>query len=267
MNVVVEEAKKWVGYLEKTSSSNLNDYAANAGSGNYTRFAVDYCNYFAQSLDVYQAQPWCAMFVSVVFANVYGVEKAKEMLGGYFAYCPYGVSYFKNKGIWKTNNPKAGDVIMFKDSTGLACHVGIVSDVKNGCVYTIEGNTSSASGVVTNGGSVAEKSYSLTYNRILGYGDINYEEELTVTQFDQLTAKIDSLADIINTMGKEIADLKTANTPVIYNYIDDNMPDWARATIQKLVDKGVLKGDENGLNLNEDLMRQLVINDRMKMYD
>ena len=45
------------------------------------------------------------------------------------------------------------------------------------------------------------------------------------------------------------------------------MPEWARPTIQKLVDKGVLKGDGNGLNLTEDLMRMLVINDRGGLYD
>lgn len=55
--------------------------------------------------------------------------------------------------------------------------------------------------------------------------------------------------------------------PFIYNYIDDNMPEWAKPTIQKLVDKGILKGDDNGLNLTEDLMRILVINDRAGLYD
>lgn len=130
MNSIVEEAKKWVGYLEKASDSNLNSFTANAGDNNYTRFAVDYCSYFGESLNVYQAQPWCAMFVSVVFANVYGAGKAEEMLGGHFAYCPYGVANFKSKGIWKTSNPKPGDVIMFKDSSGTACHVGIVSEAK-----------------------------------------------------------------------------------------------------------------------------------------
>ncbi len=57
------------------------------------------------------------------------------------------------------------------------------------------------------------------------------------------------------------------NTPMIYNYIDNNMPEWARPTIQKLVDKGFLKGDENGLNLTEEMLRLLVINDRAGLYD
>ena len=35
---------------------------------------------------------------------------------------------------------------------------------------TIEGNTSVASGVIENGGGVRQKSYNLSYERIIGYG-------------------------------------------------------------------------------------------------
>ena len=28
---------------------------------------------------------------------------------------------------------------------------------------------------------------------------------------------------------------------MIYNYVDNNLPEWARPTIQKLVDKGLLR--------------------------
>lgn len=59
---------------------------------------------------------------------------------------------------------------------------------------------------------------------------------------------------------------KLAN-PMIYNYIDKNMPDWAKPTIQKLVDKGYLQGNENGLNLTDELLRILVVNDRAGLYD
>lgn len=79
------------------------------------------------------------------------------------------------------------------------------------------------------------------------------EEGLTMTQYEELK--------------NEIKALKEENTPMIYNYIDDNMPKWARPTIQKLVDKGLLEGGENGLNLNEDLMRMFVVNDRAGLYD
>lgn len=56
-------------------------------------------------------------------------------------------------------------------------------------------------------------------------------------------------------------------TKMIYNYVDENMPAWARPTVQKLMNKGALKGNENGeLGLTDDLLRMLVINDRMGLY-
>lgn len=85
----------------------------------------------------------------------------------------------------------------------------------------------------------------------------NKGDDLTMTQYEELTK-------LINGLGEEIQKLQN---PVIYNYVDDNMPDWARPTIKKLADKGVLKGNADGLGLTEDLMRILVINDRMGLYD
>ena len=53
-----------------------------------------------------------------------------------------------------------------------------------------------------------------------------------------------------------------------YDYIDDNMPGWAKPTITKLVTRGHLNGDENGkLNLSEDMLRMFVVNDRAGLYD
>ena len=82
-------------------------------------------------------------------------------------------------------------------------------------------------------------------------------EGLTVDQYNELKMMIQDLSMKVD---------KLLN-PMIYNYIDDNMPGWARPTIQKLVDKGVLQGDGNGLNLTEEAMRILVINDRTGLYD
>ena len=47
----------------------------------------------------------------------------------------------------------------------------------------------------------------------------------------------------------------------------DQLPDWARPTISKLVEKGFLQGNENGLDLSMDMVRMLVIHDRAGMYD
>lgn len=52
---------------------------------------------------------------------------------------------------------------------------------------------------------------------------------------------------------------------IVYQKIE-NVPDWAKPTVQKLVDKGVLNGDGNGnLNLSNDLTRTLVILDRLNL--
>lgn len=52
----------------------------------------------------------------------------------------------------------------------------------------------------------------------------------------------------------------------VYNWTLE-VPEWGRPTIQKLLDKGWLKGDENGeLHLTETAVRLLVINDRAGLY-
>ena len=54
---------------------------------------------------------------------------------------------------------------------------------------------------------------------------------------------------------------------MVYNYIDENMPDWARKTVQKLVNKGYLNGNEKGeLGLTDVMLKLLVINDRAGVY-
>lgn len=63
---------------------------------------------------------------------------------------------------------------------------------------------------------------------------------------------------------QEIAEVK----PMIYDYMDSNMPEWAKPTIQKLMDKDLLQGDEEGrLGLTIDMIKMCVINDRAGLYD
>ncbi len=76
------------------------------------------------------------------------------------------------------------------------------------------------------------------------------ENEVTRDEYNVLAAKVEKLEN-----------------PMVYNFIDKNMPEWAIPTIQKLVNKGLLKGDEKGLALTDDLLRILVINDRAGLYD
>ena len=66
---------------------------------------------------------------------------------------------------------------------------------------------------------------------------------------------------------KRVEALEKKTDKFIYAWVDDNMPDWAKPTVTKLMDKGILKGDEEGkLNLDETMLRMLVINDRAGLY-
>ncbi len=46
----------------------------------------------------------------------------------------------------------------------------------------------------------------------------------------------------------------------------NEVPEYAKTTIQKLIDKKILNGNNDGLDLSEDMIRILVINDRAGIY-
>lgn len=63
---------------------------------------------------------------------------------------------------------------------------------------------------------------------------------------------------------QEIA--KADNAKKVYDTVDA-VPAWGKTTVQKLVNKGFLQGDDQGkLALTTDLLRLLVINDRAHLY-
>ena len=52
----------------------------------------------------------------------------------------------------------------------------------------------------------------------------------------------------------------------VYNWTEE-VPEWARPTVQKLLDKGYLKGNEKGeLELTYSMLKMIVINDRAGLY-
>lgn len=58
---------------------------------------------------------------------------------------------------------------------------------------------------------------------------------------------------------------KEEEKEVRYNKVSE-IPSWGKETVNKLIEKGVLKGDGNNLNISEDMLRILVINDRIGLY-
>lgn len=144
---LIQIAKNEVGYLEKASNSQLDSKTGNAGSANYTK-------YWRDIKPSYQGQPWCAAFISWCFMKAFGLDNAKKLLKHWpYVYCPtLGVLFVKNA------NPKVGDIVIFKHGDTFT-HTGFVTKVAGDRFWTIEGNTSGASGIVANGGGVCQKSY------------------------------------------------------------------------------------------------------------
>lgn len=144
---VIKIAKNEIGYLEKKSNSQLDSKTANAGSNNYTK-------YWRDVKSSYQGQPWCAAFVSWCFMRAFGLNKAKKLLKHWpYVYCPTLGNLFTRNA-----NPKVGDIVIFYHN-GTFTHTGIVTAVNGDRFYTVEGNTSGASGIIANGGGVCAKSY------------------------------------------------------------------------------------------------------------
>lgn len=91
----------------------------------------------------------------------------------------------------------------------------------------------------------------------------SYKEENT-TENEELKQEIENLKVSIDKLGDRITRLEN---PMIYDYVDENMPSWARNTVTKLTEDGVLKGNEEGhLGLTLDNLRLLTILDRATVF-
>ena len=157
---IVNVAKSQVGYQEGSSSSKLS--GETYGGSNYTEYGRWYG----------MQDMWCAMFVSWC-AKVANIPSS---IVTYHSYTPTGLQWFKNKGQAYSRStvasggykPQPGDIIYFKSArnSNPTNHIGIVTSYSGSTVYTIEGNTSSAT-ISTNGGAVAAKSYSISNTYIV----------------------------------------------------------------------------------------------------
>lgn len=147
IDALIATAEAEVGYLEKKSNSQLDDKTANAGYNNYTK-------YWRDVYPQYQAQAWCAAFVSWCMMKTFGLDVAKKLLKHWpYVYCPTLGNLFT-----KYANPQRGDIVIFYRN-GTFAHTGLVTKVEGDKFYTIEGNTSGGSSIVPNGGGVYAKSY------------------------------------------------------------------------------------------------------------
>lgn len=188
--IAIAEAE--IGYLEKETNANLDSKTGNAGDENFTKYARDLhaAGYYQANKNGYE---WCEVFNDWChwIASGKDAKLAQEVIcqtGLYGAGCIWSARCYRNAGRFFTT-PEVGDQIYFGNKAGDEYHTGIVYKVDKERVYTIEGNTSGASGVIANGGGVCKKSYLLNYAKIVGYGRPYYAaedkpvEDYTLEQF------------------------------------------------------------------------------------
>lgn len=219
IQTLIDIATNEVGYLEKKSNSMLDVKTANAGSANYTKYNRDYISWGAGGAINMQ---WCAAFVSWCFVKAYGLDAAKKLLcGGLHHYTPTGANRFKAKGRYTKRGkgtPQIGDVIYFYSSAkGRIGHVGIVYKVDSSKVYTIEGNTSGASELITNGGGVKKKSYKLTSTYIDGYGRPDFENIEPSSTDDTTTYELGDRLLKLGCEGDDVKELQKALVSLGYS--------------------------------------------------
>ena len=76
-------------------------------------------------------------------------------------------------------------------------------------------------------------------------------------ELERLRTTVEQLTAIVN----ELAN------PFIYNYIDENMPEWAREPVQAAVNKGIIQGDGGGLGLDYKDLRHITMLYRLGLFD
>lgn len=167
---IVNIARSQIGYQEGGSSSELSGEVK--GGNNYTEYGKWYG---LQDM-------WCAMFVSwcayVAGVPTSVVPKHSFTVEGLNKFIANGRAYTRAQVASGTYTPKGGDIIYFKSSrnTNKTNHVGIVTSYSGTTVYTIEGNTSSAT-ISTNGGAVCSKSYDISNTYIVYICNPNYSSD------------------------------------------------------------------------------------------
>lgn len=162
-------------FLQKLADQYDSRGEIKSGDSSYTYFSEWYIGGYAKDPRWNQYTPWCACFLS------WGAEQQSGTINGTpprFANVDDGMADFKAQKKWRSpndanNTPIPGDYVFFDWDRGTnPDHVGAVLCVKDGFLYTIEGNS---------GGKVAVQRYSLGDKRIVGYGVLNWKtgEETT----------------------------------------------------------------------------------------
>lgn len=177
---------------------------------------------------------WCMEFVQWVYHEAgadlpYKTASCGELLRW----------YRKNQPECVVKTPVPGCIVIF-DFPGTAYdtdHTGLFVRLEGRRLTTIDGNTSNES--EGNGGWVQQRTRSVGY------------------------------ANPVYIVPRELAAEKEENDVKRYNTIEEIKTDapWAAETVETLLKQGFLKGSGGGLDLSRDMLRLLVIHERMGLYN
>lgn len=164
-------------FLQKLADQYDSRGEIKSGDSTYTYkyFSEWYIDGYANHPGWNQYTPWCGCFLS------WGAAQQPDTIDGEppkFANVDTGMERFQDGsyGQWRDSGatPVPGDYVFFDWDRGTdPDHVGAVLCVKDGFLYTIEGNS---------GGKVAVQRYSLGDSRIVGYGVLNWKTGKETTE-------------------------------------------------------------------------------------
>lgn len=205
---IIRVAKKEIGYHEKATNADLYGNGNN-GAGNYTKYAADLdkVGYFNGKKNGYD---WCAVFYCWLTYQLYG-DGLTTRAALYQPEPAYncGAGCTQQAGYYRANNafytaPQPGDQIFF-GKTGDEEHTGLVVEVSDKYIYTIEGNVNN---------EVELRRYDITDSRIVGYGRPKYEKNDPCVAYVVKTGDtLDKIADMYDTTASEVAKQNSISNP------------------------------------------------------
>ena len=224
-NADLESAVSWEATLPELSGEYAADVLAIAKSQlGYTESAKNYIVAEDQELKGYTRygawygapyDDWCAMFVSFClhYAGVEGVPMN--------AHCPGWADELRELNLYNIPSdyvPKAGDIIFFDwEKDGLSDHVGLVKELVDTNVITIEGDS---------GNRVAQNKYELHDDRIVGYGVLTQPQPQPPAEEPVEDGEIrvetppaeestNAWADLVITGAQEIPEVESSRNPLV----------------------------------------------------
>lgn len=194
---------------------------------------------------------WCAIFAAGQ-AHAMGLTEAYPMEMS----CSLIIEKAKAMGLWIEGDsyiPCVGDWVIFAweapegENMEKPDHIGVVYDCDGEIIRTVEGNK---------GNKVDSRAFLVGDKRIRGF------------VHPDLSGLIGTVIAPVQvpTAGEPVEPVNP-KLPILHSSVED-VPEWGRAAVQKLVDRGALQGvGEGDLALSEDLVRVLTILDRCGAFD